>query len=136
MNEASTLKVNLNLSNFQQKRNLILNFYIGTYSTNKLLWSYVRGPFRPKSPIFGPCPCSLTLLLKLQNTTFWYIKIRLNPEDQKLSELGEFLWMEARRNLCIIKFSNLESTLLCQIWLNNNFVNYKYFVTMQIIRLI
>ena len=40
INEASTLKVILNISNFQPK-NLILKFYMGTYSTNKLIKSYV-----------------------------------------------------------------------------------------------
>ena len=49
VNEASTLKVILNLSNFQPEKILV---YIGTYCTNKLLWSYVGDPFIPKSTIF------------------------------------------------------------------------------------
>ena len=39
------------LIKFSAQKNLILNFYIGTYSTNKLLWSYVGDPFIPKSTI-------------------------------------------------------------------------------------
>ena len=37
INKASAIKVFLNLSYFQPEKNLVLNFYIDTYSTNKLL---------------------------------------------------------------------------------------------------
>ena len=52
IDKASALKVFLNLSTFQPEINLFLNFYIDTYSTNKVLLSYVGGPFRLKSYIF------------------------------------------------------------------------------------
>ena len=50
INKASTLKMFLKLSTFQPKINLFLNFYIDTYSTNKVLKFY-----------FGHCSCLLTL---------------------------------------------------------------------------
>ena len=85
INEASTLKVFLNLWNFQPKKNLAVNFYIDTYSTNKLLWSYVGGLFRLKSHIFWALSFFAYLVcLYVRKITHYLVNIRFENPDIRI----------------------------------------------------